>query len=93
MASFATKFLSWNPFNDNSVAPFFSSSLMFGITEGFDIVIGNPPYIKEYTNEAAFDGIRDSEYYQGKMDIWYFFACRFLDHLKPQYRCINIYCD
>lgn len=83
MASFATKFLNWNPFNDNSVAPFFSSSLMFGINEGFDIVIGNPPYIKEYTNKAAFDGIRESEYYQGKMDIWYFFACRFLDHLKP----------
>lgn len=82
MANFATKFLNWNPFNDNSVAPFFSSSLMFGITEGFDIVIGNPPYIKEYTNKAAFDGIRESEYYQGKMDIWYFFACRFLDHLK-----------
>lgn len=83
MANFATKFLNWNPFNDNSVAPFFSSSLMFGIVEGFDIVIGNPPYIKEYTNKAAFDGIRESEYYQGKMDIWYFFACRFLDHLKP----------
>jgi hypothetical protein len=83
MVSFAAKFLSWNPFNDNSVAPFFSSSLMFGINEGFDIVIGNPPYIKEYTNKAAFDGIRDSEYYQGKMDIWYFFACRFLDYLKP----------
>lgn len=83
MANFATKFLNWNPFNDNSVAPFFSSTLMFGVSQ-FDIVIGNPPYIKEYTNKAAFDGIRDSEYYQGKMDIWYFFACRFLDHLKQK---------
>lgn len=49
---------------------------------GFDIVIGNPPYIKEYTNKAAFDGIRDSDYYMGKMDIWYFFACLFIDLLK-----------
>jgi len=49
---------------------------------GFDIVIGNPPYIKEYTNKAAFDGIRDSPYYMGKMDIWYFFACLFIDLLK-----------
>jgi len=49
---------------------------------GFDIVIGNPPYIKEYTNKAAFDGIRDSAYYMGKMDIWYFFACLFIDLLK-----------
>lgn len=48
----------------------------------FDIIIGNPPYIKEYTNKSAFDGIRDSAYYMGKMDIWYFFACFCIDMLK-----------
>lgn len=51
-------------------------------TGGFDIVIGNPPYIKEYTNRTAFDGLRDSTYYMGKMDIWYLFACFCLDMLK-----------
>lgn len=50
---------------------------------GFDLVIGNPPYIKEYTNREAFDNLRESPYYQGKMDIWYMFACRALDILKP----------
>lgn len=50
---------------------------------GFDLVIGNPPYIKEYTNREAFEHIRESPYYQGKMDIWYMFACRGLDILKP----------
>lgn len=49
---------------------------------GFDIVIGNPPYIKEYTNRAAFDGLRASPYYMGKMDIWYLFACFCMDMLK-----------
>lgn len=49
---------------------------------GFDIVIGNPPYIKEYTSREAFDGFRSSPYYQGKMDIWYGFACKSLDLLK-----------
>jgi hypothetical protein len=49
---------------------------------GFDVMIGNPPYIKEYTNKAAFDGLRDSKYYQGKMDLWYGFACITLDLLK-----------
>ena len=51
---------------------------------GFDLVIGNPPYIKEYTNREAFDHVRNSPYYQGKMDIWYLFACRGLDWLKPE---------
>lgn len=50
---------------------------------GFDIVIGNPPYIKEYTNRAAFNGFREcSPYYMGKMDIWYGFACIGIDLLS-----------
>ena len=49
---------------------------------GFDVVIGNPPYIKEDTNRSAFDGLHDSPYYQGKMDIWTLFACRAIDLLK-----------
>lgn len=49
---------------------------------GFDVIVGNPPYIKEYTNRTAFDGLHDSPYYQGKMDIWTLFACRAIDLLK-----------
>jgi adenine-specific DNA-methyltransferase len=52
---------------------------------GFDIVIGNPPYIKEYTNKEIFEDIKQtklSKYYQGKMDYWYFFACQAIDLLK-----------
>ncbi|GLB47697.1 Eco57I restriction-modification methylase domain-containing protein [Neptunitalea lumnitzerae] len=51
---------------------------------GFDIIIGNPPYIKEATKKSAFDGFRNSKYYQGKMDIWYGFACESLDLLKEK---------
>ena len=54
-----------------------------GMFVGFDIVIGNPPYIKEATDKNAFNGLRSSEYYQGKMDLWYIFACKGIDLLKP----------
>ena len=37
---------SWNPYDQNSVAGFFDPEWMFDIKEGFDIVIGNPPYIQ-----------------------------------------------
>jgi adenine-specific DNA-methyltransferase len=50
--------------------------------DGFDIVIGNPPYIKEYVEKLAFDGLHSSLYYQGKMDIWTMFACIAIDLLK-----------
>ena len=51
---------------------------------GFDIVIANPPYIKEYTDKSAFDGTRGLSCYQGKMDIWYLFACLGIDLLKDE---------
>lgn len=51
-------------------------------SKGFDIVIGNPPYLKEgRANKAIFNQIHVSKYYQGKMDYWYLFACYGLDLL------------
>lgn len=35
----------WDMFDQNSYAPFFDPEWMFGVSTGFDIVIGNPPYI------------------------------------------------
>ncbi|MFA6186918.1 MAG: TaqI-like C-terminal specificity domain-containing protein [Phycisphaerae bacterium] len=49
---------------------------------GFDIIIGNPPYIKENDDKTVFDGLRDLEVYRGKMDIWYLFCGLGLDLLK-----------
>lgn len=51
---------------------------------GFDVIIANPPYVKEYTYKAAFDGFRNSPYYEGKMDLWYGFACTGIDMLKER---------
>ena len=39
------KIANWDPYDQNGVADFFDAEWMFGITEGFDVVIGNPPYI------------------------------------------------
>jgi len=49
---------------------------------GFDVVIGNPPYIKEYTNRQAFTGLHEHYCYQGKMDLWYFFGALALEIVK-----------
>ena len=73
----------YRPFDGERSASFFDPDFMFGIKGGFDLIIGNPPYIKEYTNKKAFDGLHEDGYYQGKMDLWYFFACKGLDMVKP----------
>ncbi len=72
----------WDPYDQNACSNFFDPEWMFNVKDGFDIVIGNPPYIKEYTLKKAFDGLRKSPYYQGKMDLWYFFSCYGIDVLS-----------
>ena len=46
----AEQLAAWNPYDQNTVSPFFDPEWMFGITDGFDIVIGNPPYIQLQNN-------------------------------------------
>lgn len=49
---------------------------------GFDIIIANPPYIKEgRMSKDFFEPYKKSPYYKGKMDIWYLFACNCIDLL------------
>ncbi|WP_296110277.1 TaqI-like C-terminal specificity domain-containing protein [uncultured Alistipes sp.] len=40
----ATVLASWDMFDQNASSPFFDPEWMFDVKEGFDIVIGNPPY-------------------------------------------------
>ena len=83
----------WAPFN-NKPTDWFDSEWMFGVKDGFDIVIGNPPYIgfhnvpnKEYNR---------SHYYtaNGKYDFYVLFIERglqlscdggFLSYICPSY--------
>ena len=79
--------LKLNQYKKAKYKPFFLWKLHFSDVferdnPGFDVVIGNPPYVKEYTNKNAFDGLRNLPYYQGKMDLWYFFGCIGIDNLR-----------
>lgn len=53
-----------------------------GNFKGFDLIIGNPPYIKEAENKELFANTKKLRTYQGKMDIWYHFVGRGFDMLK-----------
>lgn len=58
------------------------------LDKSFDIVIGNPPYIGEKGNKRLFDRIKDTafgqEYYESKMDYFYFFIYRGHQLLKKE---------
>ncbi|MDR1742965.1 MAG: Eco57I restriction-modification methylase domain-containing protein, partial [Dysgonamonadaceae bacterium] len=49
----AFKIASFDLFDQNTHAEWFDPEWMFGITDGFDVVIGNPPYVQLQNNGGA----------------------------------------
>lgn len=45
----------WNQFDQNSAAEFLDLEWMFDITDGFDIIIGNPPYVEVLNSDAYIE--------------------------------------
>lgn len=48
----AQQLSSWDMFDQNATSPFFDPEWMFGVSNGFDVVIGNPPYIQLQANKG-----------------------------------------
>lgn len=62
-------------------------SLSIAMKNGFDLVLGNPPYIGEKNNKEIFQKLRQTpfglKYYEGRMDYFYYFIYRAVEALKP----------
>jgi hypothetical protein len=90
----ARKMAAWDPFDQNAAAPFFDPEWMFGLSSGFDLVIGNPPYVRQ---EAIKDqkpllekhfGGKDKNgnplgAYAGTADLFVYFIQRGVELLNP----------
>lgn len=74
--------LSYHPFNSDTPAEFFDKFEMFGMTEGFDIVISNPPYVRQERIKYK-NSISDYSLFTSTADLYtYFFELAFAN-LKP----------
>jgi hypothetical protein len=77
------KLARWDPYDQNAYAEFFDTEWMFGITVGFDVVIGNPPYIRqEQIKELKPMLKREYTCYTGTADIYVYFFERGFRILK-----------
>jgi adenine-specific DNA-methyltransferase len=85
----ARKLASWDPYDQNASAGFFDPEWMFGLTGGFDGVIGNPPYVRiqtlNQTDPAQASWLK--EHYasarKGNYDLYVVFVERGLRLLAP----------
>jgi type I restriction-modification system DNA methylase subunit len=86
----------WNPYNQNTSADFFDPEWMFGIGDGFDIVIGNPPYVRqEQIKELKPTLQKQFSCYTGVADLFVYFFERGYQLLNTggvlSYICSNKY--
>ena len=77
----AERIARWDPYDQNATADWFDSEWMFGITEGFDMVIGNPPYISHDKIPKHLKGKIKNHYqsYQPFADIYCYFIEKALE--------------
>lgn len=63
----------WNPYDQNTSSSFFDIEWMFGLQKGFDVVIGNPPYIQIHKFDKVIKDLwkdQDFESYTATGDIY-----------------------
>jgi hypothetical protein len=85
--------VSFDPYDQNASAPFFDPEWMFGITDGFDVVIGNPPYFNVSTISRDFVKYLSEQYravHTGYNDIVYYFIYLGITLLNKTGCCVLI---
>ena len=85
-AGAAENIAQWDPYDQNGCAAWFDPEYMFGVSGGFDVVIGNPPYIQLQKNGGVL-GKRysnaDYKTFARTGDIYQLFFERGCELLKP----------
>ena len=91
-ANTASKLAAWDPYGQNDFADFFDPAWMFGdaylggkkaADAGFDIVIGNPPYVRQEKIKDQKDALKPhySDTFTGTNDLYVYFYDRALQLL------------
>ena len=70
----AEKIAYWDPYDQNASTDFFDTEWMFGITDGFDVVIGNPPYVRQEKIKSLKPTLKNQyDCYTGTADLYVYF--------------------
>ena len=86
-AAAADKIANWDPYDQNARADWCDPEYMFGVTKGFDVVIGNPPYIQLQKNAGELGRLyKDAgfETFASTGDIYQLFYEKACHLLTPQ---------
>ena len=79
----AKQLAAWDPYDQNASAPFFDPEWMFGVRDGFDVVIGNPPYGAKFSESEKHMFLRVFRHQDYQLDSYLLFIERSFDLLSP----------
>ena len=67
----ATRIAEWDPYDQSASADWFEPEYMFGVRDGFDIVIANPPYVRADFPDPLHRELRKSIMASGQYEtLW-----------------------
>ena len=80
------KLAHWDTYDQNASADFFDPEWMFGIKDGFDVVIGNPPYVRQEAIKEIQPQLKKEfgAFYCGTADIYTYFYKLGIDILRDK---------
>lgn len=85
--STAEQLAAWDPYDQNTHAEFFDADWMFGVEGGFDVVIGNPPYVAAVEHAKTDSEMRERyrtlyPLVKGAFDVYVVFLLRGVQLLR-----------
>ncbi|MCI0520440.1 MAG: Eco57I restriction-modification methylase domain-containing protein, partial [Chloroflexi bacterium] len=77
-AGISRQLAAWSPYEQTKAADFFDPEWMFGVTEGFDVVIANPPYVRQEQIKELKPALKRAygDLFVGTADLYVYFYLR-----------------
>ncbi|MFC1453346.1 Eco57I restriction-modification methylase domain-containing protein [Verrucomicrobiota bacterium] len=79
----AKQLAAWDPYDQNTHADFFDSEWMFGLTDGLDVVLGNPPYGAALSKPFRTWARTHYQTAKGELDSYMLFVEKSMNLLRP----------
>ena len=86
-ANHAAKVANWDPYDQNASADWFDAGYMFGVEDGFDVVMGNPPYVQLQKDGGKLRRLYEHAGYQtfaSTGDVYQLFYEQGINLLQPE---------
>lgn len=89
-SKYFTQIKSYHPFDTKNVCEFYDNQFMFGIQDGFDVVIGNPPYVTIMLGKKTKFNTSLSSYYKSNFETFEYKGNTFALFIEMSHKILKL---